>query len=391
MTDPAPRFTFHRPDLARSLADALAGTGLVDARSGLFLAAPRRTGKSTFLTEDLMPEIRHHGWLPVYADLWADRARDPALLIADAIKTSLRAHEGVIARMAKSAGVEKISVLQTFVLDLKRAGLPDGVTLTDTLGLLCKAAKKPVVLIVDEAQHALSSEAGIDAMFALKSARDQLNRAAADPQLHLVLTGSNRDKLAHLVLNRTQPFFGSTVTTFPLLDRAFTDALTAWINKKLAAGNQFDPSEVFGAFKLVGHRPEMLRTIIAEIALDMGQAQQLGKLLKKGAANWRDRVWGEIESEFSALTDVQQTVLTVLIESGSSYSPFAEAAMQAYAALLGKSAFTSATVQSALDALREKNLIWRAGRGAYALEDENLTVWYKDAKARGRFKRRETF
>lgn len=71
------RFSFHRQDLAHTLCDSLEGKGLADARSGLFLAAPRRTGKSTFLREDLVPEVERRGWIAIYVDLWADRARDP--------------------------------------------------------------------------------------------------------------------------------------------------------------------------------------------------------------------------------------------------------------------------------------------------------------------------
>ena len=48
-------FVFRRPDLASSIADGLVGAGIQDFTSGLFLAAPRRTGKSTFLREDLVP------------------------------------------------------------------------------------------------------------------------------------------------------------------------------------------------------------------------------------------------------------------------------------------------------------------------------------------------
>ena len=51
-------FTFHRPGLAESYCDSLGGQGLADSRSGLFLAAPRRTGKSTFLREDLLPAMK---------------------------------------------------------------------------------------------------------------------------------------------------------------------------------------------------------------------------------------------------------------------------------------------------------------------------------------------
>ncbi|WP_416139832.1 hypothetical protein ACM26W_05460 [Halomonas sp. HK25] len=54
-------------------------------------------------------------------------------------------------------------------------------------------------------------------MFALKAARDALNLGGDSPGLRLILTGSSRDKLAMLVLSRDQPFFGSSVTPFPLL------------------------------------------------------------------------------------------------------------------------------------------------------------------------------
>jgi len=45
---------YPRLDLARQMVDALQGRTLFsDAANGLFLAAPRRTGKSTFLQADL--------------------------------------------------------------------------------------------------------------------------------------------------------------------------------------------------------------------------------------------------------------------------------------------------------------------------------------------------
>ena len=43
-----------RHQLATALAQDLAGESLVDYSSGMFLAAPRRTGKSTFLNNDCL-------------------------------------------------------------------------------------------------------------------------------------------------------------------------------------------------------------------------------------------------------------------------------------------------------------------------------------------------
>ncbi|CAJ0813767.1 hypothetical protein LMG19087_01875 [Ralstonia wenshanensis] len=374
------RFNFHRQDLANTLCDSLEGKGLADARSGLFLAAPRRTGKSTFLREDLVPEVERRKWIAIYVDLWADRARDPGLLIADAIKSKLAQFDGPIAKLAKQAGMEKVDVLRTFTFNLGKIGLPPGITLADALDVLYKAVQRPVVLIIDEAQHALSTEAGTNAMFALKAARDQMNQGVVEPRLFLVFTGSNRDKLANLLLNRTQPFFGSRVTNFPLLGRPYVSAYTAWVNQHLAPNNQFKEDDMFAAFQLVGHRPEMLKGIVSEIALELGEAASLGELLKRGARGFRDRIWGEIESDYSALTEIQRAVLAVLIERGQGYSPFSEDSMKAYAAKLGHSEFSTATVQAALDALRDKNLIWKESRGAYALEDESVALWFRETR-----------
>jgi len=53
----AENFVFRRKELARRMADIALGTDPLAGNSGLFLAAPRRTGKSTFLKTDLIPEL----------------------------------------------------------------------------------------------------------------------------------------------------------------------------------------------------------------------------------------------------------------------------------------------------------------------------------------------
>ena len=81
-------FLFHRPKVAEGIADGLMGQGPFNYGSGLFLAAPRRTGKSTFMREDLMPALAARDVLATYVDLWTDRQRDPASLISDAVKAT---------------------------------------------------------------------------------------------------------------------------------------------------------------------------------------------------------------------------------------------------------------------------------------------------------------
>jgi hypothetical protein len=41
---------------------------------------------------------------------------------------------------------------------------------------------------------------------------------------------------------------------------------------------------------------------------------------------------------------------------------------------------TAAEAQSALDALRQKNIVWRNARAAYSLEDQDMAEWFIDRR-----------
>jgi hypothetical protein len=384
-------FVFNRDVLAVTVADGLIGEGLQDYASGLFLAAPRRTGKSTFLREDLIPQCEKRGWLTVYVDLWADREKDPAELISKAIAAALVPYEKGIRKLAKSAGIEKLNFLRTLSWDFTQPQLPVGATLTQAVELLHRAAQKMIVLIIDEAQHALTSEAGVSAMFGLKAARDELNQGVdrGDGGLRLVFTGSNRDKLAHLVLSKNQPFFGSSITPFPLLGKDFTKAYTAHLNNHLAQTNQFSETDIDEAFELVGRRPEMLRTIIGDVALEVGDAAHLGELLRNSAEILRAGVWTEFESAYNALTLPQRAVLEVMADRAhlnEPFAPFSDVTVLAVGKVLktlGSDVVPGTqTIQVGIEALREKELVWKSNRGAYALEDKAFAEWLRQRRGR---------
>src|SRR5262245_30231705 len=117
---------FPRTGLAKSTTAALRGESLFgDAHNGLFLAAPRRTGKSTFLQCDLRPELERQGVLVVYVDLWSDQRRDPGDLIAEAISKAMN-----------DAGPDSVTVAGALKIDVTKIGTHDGVTLKDALQAL---------------------------------------------------------------------------------------------------------------------------------------------------------------------------------------------------------------------------------------------------------------
>jgi hypothetical protein len=354
----------------------MAGKGISDATSGLFLAGPRRVGKSTFLLQDLLPVAQHRGWVTVYVDLWEDKLKDPALLITQAIKNSLEEQKGRFSKLAEQVKLQKLNILKAVELDFAKSDFTDGATLTEMLKHLIQLAESPVLLVVDEAQHALTSAAGLNAMFAIKSARDQINSISRAPELMLAFTGSNRDKLGQLVIKKDQPFFGSTVTSFPLLGRDFSDFFTLRINRALAAENQFSEESVWEAFCLTGHRPEILRQLVSQVAIN-NEASSFSVLLKQDASLWRNQVWEEFENDFNALPSLPRALLALLVKEGKAWSPFSDQSLQFYKKITGADVVTTSSAQSALLLLRERGIIWQSSRGSYALEDEEFAEWYK--------------
>ena len=75
----------------------------------------------------------------------------------------------------------------SFALD--RIGLRDGISLSSAFVALSDATVKTIIIVIDEAQHAITTENGFDALFARKAARDELN-SSRHHGLRVVATGS---------------------------------------------------------------------------------------------------------------------------------------------------------------------------------------------------------
>lgn len=76
----------------------------VGLRSGLFLSSLRRTGKTTFLRQDLIPALEVRGALVIYVDLWSDVQASPAALVHSALATAL----GELQKPARGCGVRGV-------------------------------------------------------------------------------------------------------------------------------------------------------------------------------------------------------------------------------------------------------------------------------------------
>lgn len=367
---------FHRPHLAnRLVSNILNGKA---AGSGLFLAAPRRTGKSTFLREDLVPALDAAGAFVLYIDLWSDKKADPGQVIVSSIRSGLADHQGVITRLARAAGIEKAAIGGlTFSLD--RVGLGSQVSLSQALAFLSDEIKRPIVLIIDEAQHAITTAEGYDAMFALKAARDELN-SSSHYQLRVVATGSNRDKLAMLRNSKDHAFYLAPLVAFPSLDKSYIEWFCA--NADLPAKLNVD--SVFCLFQQSGNRPEILSAAADSVRYDLtAEPEQTHALFEKAVLEQIALTEKLTLRVVHSLTPLQSAVLRVMTVKGEDFSPYEADTIDAYSQTLQKIAPHSdirpdtSNTQQALMALQEKALIWKENRGVYALEDDAMAVLLK--------------
>jgi phosphoglycolate phosphatase-like HAD superfamily hydrolase len=369
---------FPRTTLAQQLVAALQGKALLgDAHNGLFLAAPRRTGKSTFLQGDLRPVLEAAGVVVVYVDLWADTRRDPGTLIAEAIARGLQPQLGLVARTARKAGLDKIK-LGGLEVDTSKIGKVDGLTLVDALRLLHETSGQPVALIIDEAQHALTSEAGEAAMTALKSARDQLNRPDS-VNLMLVMSGSDRDKLLRLVNTAGAPFYGSQVQRMPPLGPDFIAHMAELIEAQRPELQPVDQAALQQAFETFGFRPQFFMAALGQVLSPLAGLQgrfEPALLEVARQQQWQDEA--QMESDYLGLRPTEQAVLWRMLEQGPRYRPYDAEALRFYRDKVGLPV-NAPQVQKALESLRQRMpaLVWKSARGEYALEDAAMHRWFE--------------
>lgn len=367
---------YPRTALARYFVDFLRSS---DSSSGVFMAAPRRTGKTTFIKEDLIPLLEQEGGLVIYVDLWEDKTIDPATVVAEGIRKAILALDGPVLKGARSTGLTRFKIAG-FELDLTAIGTAQGETISSALQLLSKAAKKPIFLVIDEAQHAQTTDAGRAMLFGLKAARDAL---LLDKDLHgfrLLATGSNSEKLTALVSSKDQAFYKAPLEAFAPLGEDYL----AWL--LATAGSRPMPTlpALTKGFERVGHRPEplkkVLRTLLKEHESDRAQLVVDTRFL------WLIEETLDLDrtlflQNLNGLDPLDAAVLRRMAKMGNNFAAFDEAAMASYRESLGKHApdndtpITKSSVQTSLERLRKEGYIWNFGRGAWLIEDGQYATW----------------
>ena len=354
--------TFRRTELANSYLVALR------AQPGrpLALFAPRRVGKTHFLTGDLTPVAETAGMLPVYADLWLSR-NDPLAAINHALEEALDdalVPKSAAGKAAKTP-IKKVAVLGTGV-DLgdtpSRRNLPidAGLRFDSLVSRLSAASGKQIVLMLDEFQ----------VMAKVPNANDLLGKVRAVLQRHkkmvfAVFTCSSQAELGTMMASAGAPMYQFTqILTFPNLGTDYL-ALLAEHYEHVHKNKRLDLADLERIFAHIGWKPAMMKDLVKAMSADGITDVDVG--LKMYLADVRNvQEW---QGLFDSLQSLDQAIL-VLIAHG--IAPLSKPTVDALMKEPGLAA-TRPKIRYAVDRLRQLQILAKPEHSTtFILQDQLL-------------------
>jgi hypothetical protein len=378
---------YHRPGLAQQMAQQLLNPGVLDEglRSGLFLSGLRRTGKTTFLLNDLIPALEAAGALVIYVDLWSDTRTSPAVLVQEAVRKTLADLQtpasALAAKLKRLSGLDVGALTFKFGFKLEKVGAENGTTLAQALTAVVDQAKVDVVLIVDEVQHAITSEEGNQLLLALKAARDAINTRPSTPGHFIFIgTGSHRALVSELTARRNQAFEGATSVPYPVLDSDYV----AHLLKRLAKEKIKPlPSKdvAVKAFRMLGNRPEEIRKALRLLYQQLTPGSDLDQLLPVIAATLRSTAADVELMKVEQLGGLAIAVFERIAGApGDAKGMFSTEALAEYSKAVGREVRVE-DVQRVINDLMAANIIMRRGHGLYGITDPFVQEIWREKKA----------
>lgn len=363
----SPQWHFARPVLAQAYLASL-NLGLSSAR-GLF--ARRRMGKTEFLVQDFMPAAQAGGYTCAYVNLWELKS-DPATALVSALHKAIEPKSlskvwerlntpiSKIKASGKFAGVAEAGV---------EAELDNRQKIAGTLLMQAMAefdkSKKPVVLIIDEAQVLATADNSVFA-HALRAALD-----IRKERLKVLFAGSSETTLRRMFGRSSEPFYNwAALEPFPLLGREFVESM---VDKVAQISRIPLPlADALAAFDALKQTPLFFRDYVERYLTHPFEGTQ-GALDFTRAKAFND---GEFEKQWKDLLPADQLLLS-LIASDASDLQGLEVRNTVSARLGLEKPVTAGAVQNSLRRLVDKSVVTRMDRGAYRIEDEAFADWVR--------------
>jgi predicted transcriptional regulator len=370
-----------RPALAQRYLQPAAEFGV----RSLTLFAARGIGKTEFLKRDLIPLARERDFACVYADVW-EMSEGPSIAIARALEQWNKQEEarGTAERLAERARAllgtpithargeidllgHKASVEANFESARPRAGEQDTERLISAFrAFLKKVRRKPVLLVIDEAQT-LSSPRFEPLVKTLRAIFE-----AHDEQIVRMYTGSSRMGLDRMFRRSHAPLFGQggTMGAFPPLDRDFIRQICDWFSQR-TGGADLGEKAAWQGFQRLQHSARLFRSAVESVLI--GQSTHIEAACERVRFDLLDDE--RLKGKLAALSPLQWDVLHSVWRHGTDL--YSAVNLKRLTQKIGEEV-DMAKVQSALQRLERMELIYRIAHGEYRIELPELELVLED-------------
>ena len=362
---------YPRPQLAKRYLDLL-DAGLVSSTS---IFAPRRTGKTVFLRQDLTPAAIKRGYRVAYADLWQTRL-SPGTALIRGLEEALEPKtlkEKIISKA--KAPVKKIKAkgelgglkaeLEVDLDGAKKEATVIALRIEELIAQLC--AKGPLLLLIDEAQElARSREAELVAT-ALRTAITKYRE-----KVRVVFTGSSRTQLALVFSNTKAPLYsvGASIHDFPLLDFGFVEFVCD--KYFVATQREINKEKAFKEFENFKYQPEPF--LGAVVAVMMSPSLSLHRACEQQHAEQNKAE--NHEGTWAGLDALQRSLVRHFADNPVE-KPFSKATLSKLARALGIESLDATTVQFAMRKLGSNNIGAKTPQNIFVFESAPFEAWVR--------------
>lgn len=139
---------------------------------------------------------------------------------------------------------------------------------------------------------------------------------------------------------------------------------------------------------MCSHRPEPLKKVLRELAHRVEvNAESIDAVFEQLMSHNLARTRAGFMQQVNGLNPLDAAVLQVMAREGVKFSPYSKSSIESYQTLIAaltadsKLPVDNSSVQQALERLRGLQMVWRSGRGAYAIEDSQHVDWLNEAVA----------
>lgn len=363
-------FHFTRTDLVDVFLSAFA-SGITSSKT---LFAPRRMGKTEFITQDLAPAAKGQGYKVIYCNFWGNE-NNPALALLSALSIANKSENlwGRTKRLGRSS-VNSIEVSG------QMAGVKAGLKATlhetkiseDQLQQLLMGIhelldqNEKILFLLDEVQH-LATKIEFSPLVSLLRTVFEGNQH----KLKVVYTGSSREGLQRLFKRRKSAMFkSSSQIDLPLLDRNFIrHELAAY---KKATGRELSESVAINTFQKLHSIPRDFRELL-EVCMTQVIEPDDFKTLAADFCNSMLQDDGYAHT-WEELKPIDKHILA-LFASDSTIALYSEETKQQLADAIGVDDMPNHTIQNAVNRLREKGVLVQLERGMVEFEDAHFKDW----------------